>query len=301
MEKIEILDLSTHSRSTHRNSRRDTFRGKTSWRQFTLLRSTDPLFLETNVTSKAARAPTNPPSRLGNEPSQTERKHLPDEVATRLSEAIQAGEFAVGDRLPSERLLGEQYAVSRAVVREALSQLKSEGLVTSRAGSGVFVTERNQRQAFRMQDVAIDEKESLELVMELLITIEVAATRFAAMRRTPEDLKSIRRALVSMEYAIINDRLGDDEDFSFHQAIVDATHNPHFQALSEHLEHSVRRLIRQARNNTKSRHADHVAAVQEEHEAIYSAISAGDSHLAATLAETHLSNSAKRLNIYLKE
>ena len=75
------------------------------------------------MTSKAARAPTNPQSRLGNEPSQTERKHLPDEVATRLSEAIQAGEFAVGDRLPSERLLGEQYAVSRAVVREALSQM----------------------------------------------------------------------------------------------------------------------------------------------------------------------------------
>jgi DNA-binding FadR family transcriptional regulator len=257
--------------------------------------------LETKVTSKAAQTPTTSPNRLGNELPQTERKDLPAEVAIRLSEAIQAGEFAVGDRLPSERLLGEQYAVSRAVVREALSQLKSEGLVISRAGSGVFVTERNQRQAYRMQYVAIDEKESLELVMELLITIEVAATRFAAMRRTPEDLKSIRRALVSMEYAIINDRLGDDEDFSFHQAIVDATHNPHFQALSEHLEHSVRRLIRQARNNTKSRHADHVAAVQEEHEAIFAAISAGDPHQAATLAEKHLINSAKRLNIYLKE
>ena len=57
--------------------------------------------------------------------------------------------------MPSERLLGEQYAVSRAVVREALSQLKSEGLVTSRAGSGVFVTERNQRQAFRMQEPCV--------------------------------------------------------------------------------------------------------------------------------------------------
>ena len=253
------------------------------------------------MTSKAAQTPITSPNRMGKEQPQIERKHLPDEVATRLSEAIQAGEFAVGDRLPSERLLGEQYAVSRAVVREALSKLKSEGLVTSRAGSGVYVTERNQRQAFRMQDVAIDEKESLELVMELLITIEVAATRFAAMRRTQEDLKRIRRALIGMEYEIVTDRLGDGEDFAFHQAIVDATHNPHFQALSEHLEHSVRRLIRQARNNTKTRHADHVAAVQEEHEAIFAAISAGDPHQAATLAEKHLINSAKRLNIYLKE
>jgi len=229
-----------------------------------------------------------------------EPKHLPDEIARRLSQAISSGEFAVGDRLPSERLLCEQFSVSRAVVREALSQLKSEGLVESKAGSGVFVIERSQRQAFRMQDVAIDEKHSLSMVMELLVTIEVAATRFAAIRRTPEDLKRIRRALIGMEYEIANDRLGDDEDFAFHQAIVDATHNPHFQALSEHLEHGARRLIRQARSNTKSRHADLVEAVQEEHKLIYDAIAAGDPERAAEAAESHLRNAAKRLNMYLK-
>ncbi|NUA26413.1 FadR/GntR family transcriptional regulator [Cupriavidus basilensis] len=229
-----------------------------------------------------------------------EPKHLPDEIARRLIQAIQAGEFAVGDRLPSERLLCEQFSVSRAVVREALSQLKSEGLVAPKAGSGVFVTERSQRQAFRMQDVAIDEKDSLAMVMELLVTIEVAATRFAAMRRTPEDLKRIRRALIGMEYEIANDRLGDEEDFAFHQAIVEATHNPHFQALSEHLEHGARRVIRQARSNTKSHHADMVEAVQEEHKTIYDAIAAGDPERAAQAAETHLRNAAKRLNMYLK-
>jgi DNA-binding FadR family transcriptional regulator len=229
-----------------------------------------------------------------------EPKHLPDEIAARLTQAIQAGEFAVGDRLPSERLLCEQFSVSRAVVREALSQLKSEGLVASKVGSGVFVTERNQRQAFRMQDVAIDEKDSLAMVMELLVTIEVASTRLAAVRRTPEDLKRIRRALIGMEYEIANDRLGDNEDFAFHQAVVDATHNPHFRALSEHLEHGARHVIRQARSNTKSHHADLVEAVQQEHKAIFDAISAGDADQAELAAETHLRNAAKRLNIYLK-
>jgi GntR family transcriptional regulator, transcriptional repressor for pyruvate dehydrogenase complex len=229
-----------------------------------------------------------------------EPKHLPDEVAARLTQAIQTGEFAVGDRLPSERLLCEQFAVSRAVVREALSQLKSEGLVASKVGSGVFVTERNQRQAFRMQDVAIDEKDSLAMVMELLVTIEVASTRLAAVRRTPEDLKRIRRALIGMEYEIANDRLGDNEDFAFHQAIVEATHNPHFKALSEHLEHGARHVIRQARSNTKSHHADLVEAVQQEHKAIFDSINAGDADQAELAAETHLRNAAKRLNIYLK-
>ncbi|MGF6778663.1 FadR/GntR family transcriptional regulator [Paraburkholderia sp. GAS334] len=227
-------------------------------------------------------------------------QHLPDEIAAHLAQAIRAKEFTAGDRLPSERLLGEQFSVSRAVVREALSKLKSEGLVTSKAGSGVYVTDGSQRQAFRMQEVELGEKDSLTMVMELLITVEVAATRFAAMRRTADDLKRIRRALIGMEYEIANDRLGDEEDFAFHQAIVDATHNPHFQALSEHLEHGARRLIRQARNNTKSQHAHLIEAVQQEHKQIFEAISASDAEQAGLAAETHLRNSAKRLKIYLK-
>jgi GntR family transcriptional regulator, transcriptional repressor for pyruvate dehydrogenase complex len=246
----------------------------------------------------SATAPLNSRRTQGNR-LPPEANHLPDEIARRLIQAIQSGTIAVGDRLPSERALCEQYSVSRAVVREALSQLKSEGLVTSRAGSGVFVTGRTQRQAFRMQEVEIDEKNSLEMVMELLVAVEVAATRLAAVRRTPEDLKRIRRALIGMEYEIANDRLGDEEDFAFHQAIVDATHNPHFQALTAHLEHGARRVIRQARSNTKHNHTDLVEAVQLEHKQIYDAIASGDARLAAEFAELHLRNAAERLSIYL--
>lgn len=252
------------------------------------------------MTSRGSAQVLKTPKRAEGTSFHPEPRHLPDEIASRLTQAIQAGEFAVGDRLPSERDLCEQFSCSRAVVREALSQLKSEGLVSSRAGSGVFVTERSQKQAFRMQDVTIDEKDSLAMVMELLVTIEVAATRFAAMRRSPEDLKRIKRALIGMEYEIANDRLGDEEDFAFHQAIVDATHNPHFRALSEHLEHGARRVIRQARSNTKAQHADLIEAVQQEHKAIYDAIAAGDPARAAEAAETHLRNAAERLNMYLK-
>ncbi|MFL9991828.1 FadR/GntR family transcriptional regulator [Paraburkholderia sediminicola] len=252
----------------------------------------------------AAKAGAAPRAVIGRIPvgaaDQNAPQHLPDEIAKHLAQAIRAKEFIAGDRLPSERLLCEQFSVSRAVVREALSKLKSEGLVTSRVGSGVYVSDGSQRQVFRMQDVELGQKDSLAMVMELLITVEVAATRFAALRRTADDLKRIRRALIGMEYEIASDRLGDEEDFAFHQAIVDATHNPHFQALSEHLEHGARRLIRQARSNTKTRYAQLVEAVQQEHKQIFEAISAGDADRAGSAAETHLRNSAKRLNIYLK-
>jgi len=228
------------------------------------------------------------------------KRHLPDEIAAAVNAQVQRGELPPGARLPSERALGEQFGVSRSVVREALSQLKSDGVIEARRGSGAYVLERDQRQSFRMQDVAIDERDSLAQVMELIVTIEVAATRLAAMRRTPEDLKLIRRALIGMEYEIAHDRLGDEQDFAFHQAIVEATHNPHFIALSAHLEQGARRVIRQARTNTKSRHIGMIEAVQEEHQIIFDAIKAGDPNAAALAAQQHLNNAAQRLDMYLK-
>ncbi|WP_321366431.1 FadR/GntR family transcriptional regulator [uncultured Celeribacter sp.] len=225
--------------------------------------------------------------------------HLPDEIAQDLSAKIASGALSVGDRLPSERDLCTQYAVSRAVVREALSQLKSDGLVAARAGSGVYVTQRDSTNAFRFQNFSVSDLNRLEEAMELLVTIEVAATRLAAKRRTPEDLKKIKRALIGMEYAIASDRLGDEEDYQFHQAIVEATHNQHFISLCQHLEASARNIIRQARSNTKTNHADLLDAVQDEHNAIYDALKNGDEKAAAEAAARHLQNAAERIRLYL--
>lgn len=224
---------------------------------------------------------------------------LPDEIARILGQKIASGALAVGDRLPSERNLCAQFSVSRTVVREALSQLKSDGLVAARAGSGVYVTERDSTNAFRFQNFSASDLNELQDAMELLIPIEVAATRIAAERRTAADLKKIKRALIGMEYAIASDRLGDEEDFQFHQTIVAATHNQHYIALCRHLEVNARHIIRQARRNTKANNAELIDAVQDEHKAIYQALEAGDPDRAARAAEDHLKNATKRMRTYL--
>lgn len=225
--------------------------------------------------------------------------HLPEEIARELERRVGANEFPVGSKLPSERELSVEYGVSRPVVREALSQLKQDGLVEARAGSGVYVVERNGMRAFRVQPVVVAEPDSLAQLMELLVTIEVAATRIAAQRRTVEDLKKIKRALIGMEYAIASDRLGDEEDYAFHDAIVAATHNPHFVALCKHLEFGARQVIRQARANTRTRLSSLMEDVQNEHKAIYEALEEGDPDKASLAAERHLRNAGKRLKLYL--
>ncbi len=60
------------------------------------------------------------------------------QLAEDLRRRLAAGEFA--ERIPTEGELGAQYAVSRSTVRQALAQLRADGLLESRQGTGTFVT-----------------------------------------------------------------------------------------------------------------------------------------------------------------
>lgn len=233
-------------------------------------------------------------------PLRQPHQSVTSEIVDWLNQQIETDQLKPGEKLPSESELCERFSVGRSAVREALSQLKSEGIVNAQQGRGVFVNERGSRQTFRLQNASLDDAEGLAHIIELLVTFESAAARYAALRRTPEDIKRIKRALVGMEYAIVHDQLGEEEDFSFHQAIVDATKNPHFRALNDYLEQHARKLIRQARSNTAERYGDLIQDVQDEHKAIFNAIEAGDAVAAESAAETHLRNAAKRLNMYLQ-
>ncbi|MFF4491267.1 GntR family transcriptional regulator [Streptomyces sp. NPDC001544] len=60
-------------------------------------------------------------------------------IADSLREAIQAGEYGPGDRLPGENELMAAHGVARMTARQALSVLRDEGVAEARKGAGVFV------------------------------------------------------------------------------------------------------------------------------------------------------------------
>src|SRR3954462_7370125 len=64
------------------------------------------------------------------------------QIAGHLREAIRRGELAPGDRLPSETELIDHYHVARMTVRQAVAELRGEGLVIPEHGRGVFVRSR---------------------------------------------------------------------------------------------------------------------------------------------------------------
>lgn len=224
---------------------------------------------------------------------------LSDEIARRLGQEIREGRRAPGDRLPTEREIGEAFGVSRAVVREAISRLKQEGMIVSVQGRGAFVSSTPEGSAFRMEQINLDDQQELAHIIELIATFEVEATALAAERRTEEDLQAIKRCLDDMYADIEEGRTGVDDDLCFHTQIVKATGNPYFVELLGVLENRARKLIRAARTNS-ARYKGLAQEAQGEHQAIFDAIEAGDRNRARRAATRHLKNAAKRLQLYRK-
>jgi len=219
---------------------------------------------------------------------------LPTEVARLLRASIEAGQFKPGEQLPTQQALGDVYGVSRSVIREAVSLLKSDGLIISQQGRGQFVNPEGST-VFRL-DANIDDKESLSHLIEFLVSVESQAAGHAARRRTAQQLQTIHQHLDALSLAIATNGEGVAEDVAFHRAILIATQNDYFIDFGDFLETRVRRFIRTARINT-AQQAGLVHQVQREHEMIYEAIADQDAEAAQRAAQQHLENAAERLSV----
>jgi GntR family transcriptional regulator len=69
------------------------------------------------------------------------------QVAEQISEAIAKGELASGDRLPAVRKLAAELVINPNTVARAYSRLEQAGLVTTKTGSGTFVSDPKLRRS----------------------------------------------------------------------------------------------------------------------------------------------------------
>ncbi|MBT2526695.1 FadR family transcriptional regulator [Streptomyces sp. ISL-99] len=149
------------------------------------------------------------------------RQSLVDTVVDQLRAQLAEGEWAVGDRIPTEHELAGQLGVGRNTVREAVRVLVHAGLLESRQGNGTFV-----RSAADPAAVLRGMRHANVLdVLELRVALEAEAARLAAVRRDEADLRTLRRVLAELHEQ--GDRAAD-ADLAFHLGVVEATHNAAF-------------------------------------------------------------------------
>jgi GntR family transcriptional repressor for pyruvate dehydrogenase complex len=221
-------------------------------------------------------------------------ERLSDRLAAKIAERIDSGALQPGDRLPTELQFAAAYGVSRTVVREAVHQLKSQGLVRSRQGSGVFVTAPPAHRALAFDPKLLESMEAVVQMVELRRVIEGEMAALAAQRATRTQVTSLRRALAAIDAATDDGQLGVEEDLAFHRAIGEATGNPQFLRLLGVLEAYVRDAMTVAKTYESMRQ-DFMEQVRHEHRAILAAIAAGDAKGARRAAILHHRNGEKRL------
>jgi GntR family transcriptional regulator, transcriptional repressor for pyruvate dehydrogenase complex len=226
------------------------------------------------------------------------RETLTTQLVRELSRRISRGELKPGDKLPSEQHLIASFKVSRTVVREAISSLKAEGLVSTRQGVGAFVLQRHATPPFRVNHISFTTLKQVIDVLELRIGVEAEAAALAAERRTDRDLEAMRFALDRMTRDIEDTRDAVEPDLDFHRCVAEATSNPHFTQLFNSLGTM---LIPRARVETFKFYATEPAAylrlVNGEHDSIFEAIKGRDTEGARLALRRHLANSRERLRL----
>lgn len=221
-------------------------------------------------------------------------ERLSVQVAQRLENEIREGRLSPGEKLPTEAKLVELFKVSRTVVREALSRLKSIGLVESRQGSGVYVHHQAAFEPLNFDPRLADSREAVLQIVEVRRALEAECAQLAATNRSAGDIDQLQNALAAIDRAVANGKDGVEEDVLFHQAIAKAAGNPFLIGTLDFLGQFLRGGTQVTRAN-EARRADFAQAVRQEHHAIVKAIVEGDAKQAHRLATLHMRNAAKRI------
>ncbi|SPZ48422.1 putative GntR family transcriptional regulator [Agrobacterium tumefaciens] len=208
-----------------------------------------------------------------------------------------------GFKLGSLNELSQQFGVSRTVIREAVSALRSDGIVESRHGVGVFVRDRprndNPEQDTYDADVALAPlarlKTSFMDLLELRMAFEVHAAGLAATRRSWAQESNIWNAARQFEASLEDEAALDHLDFIFHRSIAEATNNG---AFIEFFSLMSLQILPQPAFSRQLNPAlitpDYIQNTVVEHRAICDAISSGLSEKAREAMRAHLNRSHLR-------
>lgn len=222
------------------------------------------------------------------------------EVADRLMTAVAIGDYLPGERLPGERELASILDVSRATVREAIGRLQAVGIVEIRRGrtGGAYIRASwTDTTASAVRRTLLPRWPEMEQLFDVRRLVEGLVARTAALRRTEEDLATMRLALDAYAKA----RTPAEEqaaDAAFHGAVLAATGNPRISALSRDLLTRVS-LGFPVEPYGEDAPEDYRRALIE-HRKIYEAIAAGDAEQAGSLAEEHFTLTADMMRDMLR-
>lgn len=222
-----------------------------------------------------------------------------EQVVQQIQEGIRCGSLKPGQKLPTERELGESFGVSRGVVREAIKMLDAMGLVESRQGSGIYVRSDPRPSVSRAFTLSVSpEEKSLARLFEFRQSLESVAARYAAERRTDAEAEEIIEAAIASASAA---DAGDKTKFGladnrFHAAIHAATDNPYLSVALGAIREMQGDVVRLFSELTGS-----MTVASEHHLRVADAIKRQDTDTAAVAMDEHIAYTSETVGTVLRE
>jgi len=209
------------------------------------------------------------------------RRSLAQGVADEIMRLIRDGRLNVGDRLPPERRLCEDFGVSRTSLREGVSSLSRLGILEPVAGSGVYVRRASPAAVLRsrLKEFHVSRR-TLHDMVEFREGLEAFIAELACEKATPEDISRLERRLLRLEKAEARGESIREEDVAFHRELAAAAHNELAGLVFETISPYIERWVRAREEIVGPR------AVTEVHSRIVEAVRRGDrSTVRETMAE----------------
>ncbi|GAA1164778.1 FadR/GntR family transcriptional regulator [Nesterenkonia sandarakina] len=213
-----------------------------------------------------------------------------ENLSAQLRQQILDDTLPIGTKLPSESELISAHGVSRTVVREALTQLRAEGLIHTRRGTGSFVLAA-PAETSPTSTPAPRTAQDRALLIEYRMALECEVAALAAVRRTQHQLAALAAALEGFAAAVEHPATAVEQDFAFHRTLAEAAGNPHLIEAVSRLGPTMISMPRTRLEASADRHQ--LAAL--EHRAILDAVREADSAAASAAMRLHLTASRRRV------
>lgn len=210
-----------------------------------------------------------------------------DAVVNYIKERVEGGIFKPGEKLPSERLLQRELAVSRFTLREALARLSALGIIKTQHGKGTIVAREMNSSTLADAFIPLFANQSIKDIIDFFearLLIEGEAAVLSARRRSDEDLMRFEAILADSRQAINDPNRYGELDFLFHMQIAQSSGNVFLQNMMGCVNEYTRRYMQVVAYAEINRNASIVA-----HEEIYECIKARDTSKAGIVTRVHLS------------
>ncbi|MGH3415383.1 MAG: FadR/GntR family transcriptional regulator [Actinocrinis sp.] len=244
---------------------------------------------ETKTASGAAGA-----QRSGDLYSVVTSNRMSEAIVEQIRGLIRSEQLRPGDRLPSERDLGERMGVSRVTVREAMRVLEAGGLIEIRVGArggAVVTTPDSTRIGSGLADLISLSPLTATEVTEARQVVELGIIPKVVERATDEDIAELREMVAQHQAALKEGTYGMPMSAAFHVRVAACTHNSAIEMLVHSFHGPLLMSLREAQVVAPLMGVKGVG----EHREFVEAVARRDVERAEEIMRVHLDRTAKRV------